>query len=472
MAKIYDSLVRKELETFINAVTEKILQNELSLFIGAGSSIQYGFMSWEKLINKICISNNLPQSSDGWSNTDLAQCAELEGVDVKWNVCNTINNVRFDISNKNTFLNHLLDFDYKSIWTTNYDCIIEEILKNKAKDCSAVYRYEHFRSLSYLGGLFLFKINGSSVSPESIVITHEQFINYRRSHEAYLILLKRELLCHTFLFLGCSFNDDILRSCVKDILNCIDNSGENYATKHYAVIAEENHERLSYICNDLSIHYSINCLKVSKPAMSHKITQGIASKVKFNTIFISGAKMFTRYSSEETYGKKVCQTLVSTFLSIDTMPFKFVSGMGMSIGHFISGSIKQNIKNRDINRFLDMEPFPFSSKSDNDKHRTNIMLKAGIFIFLYGDMSTNVESSGMWKEYQIAKRNKDSIIIPLPCGEDSISNLIFNEEYKNCKSFVYENIDLFKSFSIYNDNLAFFRSLVNTVIIETRKKWI
>lgn len=473
MGKIFNSQVKKELEMFLNLVSEKILQNDLSLFLGAGSSIQYGAMSWSELISKVCACCNESNGCHGWNDIDRAQCAELEGIDIKWRVGKILSDYEFMNTKSETYLNYLLDFNFKSIWTTNYDCIIEDVLKNKYKDISLIYRYEHFRNLSYLGGLFLFKINGSMSSPETIIITHEDFINYRKSHEAYLILLKRELLCHSFLFLGCSFEDDILRTCIKEILNCIENSGENYATKHYAIIAEKNIEKLNYICKDLSTHYNINCLKVFKPENSYKIAQGIADKVKYCSIFVSGSKRFERYSADETNGKKICHDLTVAFMRIENMPFKFISGMGMSIGHFISGNIKQQCKYRDLDRFLDMEPFPFTSSKDNEKHRKSIMAKAGIFIFLYGDIddhSQTIEQNGMWKEYRIAKNNDSNIIIPLPCGEKSVSTLIFETEIKDTTSFTYNNIELINSFSIYKDNQTFFRELVDRIILAVREK--
>ena len=203
MAKIFDAKTRSELESFINLVAETILQENLSLFLGAGSSMQYNAMSWNELINAVY------NGCDNWGNTDRAQYADLNGIDVKSAVCNIVTSVPINSNKVDTYLNYLLDFDYKSLWTTNYDSVIENVLQSKSKTFIPVYMYKHFKQLSYPGGYFLFKINGSSEETNSIVITREDFINYRKSHEAYLILLKRELLCHSFLFLGCSFDDDI-----------------------------------------------------------------------------------------------------------------------------------------------------------------------------------------------------------------------------------------------------------------------
>ncbi|WP_461257562.1 hypothetical protein, partial [Treponema sp. R80B11-R83G3] len=158
---------------------------------------------------------------------------------------------------------------------------------------------------------------------------------------------------------------------------------------------------------------------------AYRTAYGISCRVKYNSIYISGAKSFVRYSKEENEGKLVCQTLVNAFMKIDESPFKFICGMGMSIGHFISGTVKQLCNGKNPNRYLQMEPFPFTSNEANEKHRKSIVSKASIFIFIFGDYSGNedeIEKSGMWNEYLYAKNDKNGILIPLPCGRLSISN--------------------------------------------------
>lgn len=282
----------------------------------------------------------------------------------------------------NTFLNYLLDYEFKSIWTTNYDKIIEDVLSVKNQSCIPMYKYEDFQKISFPGGLFLYKINGSIDCPKSIVITKEDFISYPKTHEAYLILLKRELLCNSFLFLGCSFDDDILRTCIKDILNCIENSNENYSTVHYAIAVDSDTNKLDFISKDLSKNYKMKCLKVQDINNAYKIAQIISYKVKYFSIFISGAIKVDRHSEKEIEVENVCKQIVDVFLERSDNSegvFKFVSGMGMSIGNFISGRIRAEMKGKNVNRFLQMEPFPFTTSKDNDIHRKNIIKKAGIF---------------------------------------------------------------------------------------------
>ena len=467
MAEIYYADKQEELEKFLNMVAEAILQDNMSLYLGAGSSIQYDALNWNALINSVY------ENYKNESNVDRAQYAELQGVDIKTEISKKISLLKINDKKEDTYLNYLLDFDYKSIWTTNYDQVIEKILEKKSKNFKPIFKYSHFQDLSYPGGCFLFKINGSYSDPKTIVVTKEDFINYRQSHEAYLILLKRELLCHSFLFLGCSFEDDILRICIKDILNCIENSTENFATKHFAVIVENNSEKLQFISKSMSRYYNIKCLNVDNPQQAYKIAYGLACRVKYNSVFISGAKKYVRHSKEEDIGKRLCQNLICSFMEYTEFPFKFISGMGMSIGHFICGTVRQKCKNKNLNRYLQMEPFPFTNKEDNMRHRDGLINKAGIFIFIFGDFDEaqeNIDNSGMWKEYVQAKKNQDNILIPLPCGPDSISTIIFQKELEDSTSFSVRYFELLYTFDYKSCGRDFFDILVEKVLLTTREK--
>ena len=467
MAEIFFSNERDELEKFLNIVAEKILQGNMSLFLGAGSSMQYGAPNWNDLITSVY------KGLKKGSNVDKAQYAEFKGIDIKTEISKKTSLIKINPEKKETYLNYLLNFDYKCIWTTNYDEIIEEILEHKFKNYKPIYKYCHFQELSYPGGCFLFKINGSCNDPKTIVVTKEDFIDYRKSHEAYLILLKRELLCHSFLFLGCSFDDDILRICIKDILNCVENSSENYATEHFAIIVEKDVDKLNFISKDLAKYYKIKCLNVKNVLQAYKIAYGISCKVKYNSIFISGAKKYERHSIDENIGKKLCQNLIGAFMKLKDAPFKFISGMGMSVGHFICGTIKQKCIGKNINRYLQMEPFPFTSKEDNQKHRENMINRAGICIIIFGDYEGGLEEiqkSGMWKEYMQAKKDTENIIIPLPCGSESISEQIFKIEKAEQGTFSARYSNLLESFNYKSDSMDFFDKLVEKVVLTTREK--
>lgn len=157
---------------------------------------------------------------------------------------------------------------------------------------------------------------------------------------------------------------------------------------------------------------------------------------------------------------------MNAFMNIQDSPYKFICGMGMSIGHFICGTIKQKCNEKNLNRYLQMEPFPFTSQEDNEKHRESMIKKAGIFIFIFGDFenTNNIEESGMWKEYLQAKKNKNNIIIALPCGDDSISKQIYKIELAENCSFSARYHELIKQFDYKRSSVPFFKNLLKKLI--------
>ena len=123
--------------------------------------------------------------------------------------------------------------------------------------------------------------------------------------------------------------------------------------------------------------------------------------------------------------------------------------------------------------YTHLEPFPFTSKNDNDKHRENIINKAGIFLFVFGDLDEaldGIQNSGIWREYILAKKNKENILIPLPCGIDSISYRIFEEEKKEEDSFSAKYSTLLQSFDYKAAYSDFYDTLVDKIILTVREK--
>jgi hypothetical protein len=460
MARIYESHHYDDLEDFFVSVSEKILSRNCSLFVGAGSSAQYNMPDWTTLISEF------QKDSDCFHNvSQRAEYAMIKNPRFKTDIAKSLGEIQIDANKVDTFLYHLLDFEFNSIWTTNYDSIIEKVMSQKSLPATSIYDYRRFDQISNSGTNYLYKINGSAELSDSIVITKEDFIDYRRTHSAFLILMKRELICNSFLFIGCSFDDDILRACLRDILICFKESGAepNMMPNHYAVIVDKE-PKLDFITRDMSLNYHINCIKVKNYKSAHLIAEGICSYARFCTIFVSGAYIFSRKSKQENDAKRVCRELTTQFQNDFKRPYKFITGMGISIGHFISGSIKEMCKERqrgDIGRYLQMEPFPFTGENDSHIHRRSMIGKAGIVIFIYGNLHNeqDVTHSGMYKEYLIAKENSDTIIIPIPCGTDTVSNYLFEKEKEVEGSFTSQNHDFLLQFNPTVSNETFFSKL-------------
>ena len=98
---------------------------------------------------------------------------------------------------------------------------------------------------------------------------------------------------------------------------------------------------------------------------------------------------------------------------------------------------------------------------------------AGVFIFIYGDIyenQRNIIENGMWIEYLEAKKNNENIIVPIPCGENTVSSKIYEKEKKEKNTFSYEYRDFIEKFDYTANNKLFFEELVTKVNIVIRKK--
>ena len=452
-----------ELASFIDQVAEILLQENLSLFVGAGSSIQYSLPGWIKLVEEV-----VGGADDIVDPIIKAEYGKLKNIDVKSRIANKLLGYNIDSSIRTTYLHYLLNHKYKSIWTTNYDNVIERILDNKGVSYKEIATYRDFNHLSN-NRLFLYKMNGSCRNPDSIVIDKDDFLEFEYLHEGFRILLKRELLCNNMLFVGCSFNDDILRKCIKDIIRCTSILNDaNYNNEHFAIIAESNNQLLEYVVSDLSSKYNISCLAVSNPKKSFIIAEILSSKVRSESVFISGAKSFSS-ESQELDAKNFCRQLS---LMLKERRYKVISGMGMSIGNFVVGPIikRAHEKNENVDRFISINPFPFSTYKEHYIHRKSMISMSGISIFIYGDYRDDYERTGMWSEYLISKEQKN-IIIAIPTSYPSISNTIFANELTDDKSFCSRHECLLKSFTKNTDIRDSLESLICQLYAYSTKKY-
>ena len=113
---------------FLNQFTRQALDERISLFVGAGASVDIGYPSWHNLFKPLAkeLGTTLDESTNYYR---LAQYysnkfgqAELR---------KRIN----DIINKNDFhsplINELIDVGFTNIWTTNFDNVLELNYKNR-----------------------------------------------------------------------------------------------------------------------------------------------------------------------------------------------------------------------------------------------------------------------------------------------------------------------------------------------------
>jgi hypothetical protein len=123
-----------------------------------------------------------------------------------------------------TYHQMLSTFKWKSIYTTNYDFVVEKSYENKEalQDLSPVYRNtKDFNIFKTPNTLPYYKLHGclSSINDENtpLILTPEQYITHRNKREMLFEKFFSEAWNHTILFVGFSFSDNDIMSILHEL---------------------------------------------------------------------------------------------------------------------------------------------------------------------------------------------------------------------------------------------------------------
>jgi hypothetical protein len=202
---------KREIEHFLNIYSEQVITGEASLFIGSGVSRESGFPSWSALLSPCAKELGF----DLRDNPDLYSIAQYyvnrhSDAELRRQFSKVINTNAVS----NTLLDSLLNIPFNSIWTTNYDKLIERGLDSRFIGYNAIVDDKSLASISKNTKINVYKMNGDISDPIGMVVTKNDYEHYTRRHPLFLTFLKKELVANTFLFVGYSFADSLVLDCL------------------------------------------------------------------------------------------------------------------------------------------------------------------------------------------------------------------------------------------------------------------
>ncbi|MCC5439658.1 SIR2 family protein [Clostridium botulinum] len=479
----------EKISIFINKYVKELKEHNAAVFLGAGFSKGSGFVDWKSLLKGIADELGL----------DIEK--EFNLISLAQYYCNK-NRSRYeidrlifeeftkdvDISENHRILSRLPIFTY---WTTNYDSLIEDALKEAKKIPDVKYNAKQLSQTKPRRDAIVYKMHGDKEHPSDTVIIKEDYELYYRKYAPFITALNGDLISKTFLFIGFSFTDpnlDYILSRIK-----VEYESQNQRT-HYAIIKEincKNYElqadyeydarKQALFIEDLK-RYNIQALLIDDYNEITKILTTIEKCFNQKNIFISGsAKSYGNWNKDEA--TSFIHNLSKVLIQND---YNIISGFGLGVGSFvITGALEEiYMKNRNINndRLL-LRPFPQGIVNENNriqlwtKYRKDMLSRAGVSIFVFGnkiDKESNIiKANGVMSEFEIAKEY-GNLIVPVGCtgfAAKDIWNEIkdnFDAYYQNSSSLLKE---LFEKLNASNDNKT---ELVNTIIefINEAKKCI
>jgi hypothetical protein len=362
---------------------------DAALFVGAGISRAAGFVDWKQLLKEIAedLELNIDRESD------LVALAQFHvnqrgGRD-------RLNQLLIDefLEDAELTTSHRLiaSLPVHTIWTTNYDDLLETAFQSANKRIDVKRRKDDFGVTRKRADVTIYKMHGDKTDPSEAILTKEDYETYNttREREVFTIALKGDLSKKTFLFLGFSFED----SNVNYILGRIKQLLETNSRKHYCVLkaptpAEDGDytcKRFSHWRTDLD-RYNIKPILIDRYDQVPDILLELNRRSHLRDVFISGSAADYAPLGKDRF-LEFCRLLGAELIRKDC---NIISGFGLGVGDQIIFGAMQSLSKNDDER-LQLWPFPQQVPFGEDRavfwrqYRERIIANAGVCIVLAGN---------------------------------------------------------------------------------------
>ncbi|EFB2327077.1 SIR2 family protein [Escherichia coli] len=416
-----------EVEAFIRTYVKDLEEGVAAVFAGAGLSRTSGFVNWSELLREIAEELGLSVELEH----DLISVAQYH-VNKNNSSTGLARKILEEFSEQaepSEAHKILARLPIRTYWTTNYDTLIEDSLKENYRVADIKRRTDDLISTRPKRDAVVYKMHGDVSSPGDAILYKAQYEQYYKTHEGFVTALSGDLISKTFLFIGFSFTDPNLDYILSRL-----HVPEKHRRRHYCFLRKEpslpqgnedeagamyRQRRQEHHIRDL-LRFGIQAVLVNEYDDIPLILKEIESRFLKKTIFISG--------SAEEYGawdKQEALNFVHILSSsLVKNGYRVVNGFGWGIGSaVINGALEAIYSKPDkySEEQLIMRPFPQHSSNDKalselwDEYRQRMIGLSGIAIFLFGNKLHDgriVNADGVRREFQIAQET-GGVVLPL-----------------------------------------------------------
>lgn len=474
-----------KIDDFVDEYVESLRCGEAGLFVGAGLSFDSGMPSWKELLKKPAEKIGMDVSKEEDLVT-LAQYFVNENHNTRAAINTELKSKFAKLSNVNHNQEIIAKLPIDTIWTTNYDNLLEKAFQKNNKICDVKRDKDDFTSSPKNSSVTFYKMHGDVSNFNDAVITRRQYEEYDRNFEIYVTALKSDLVRKTFLFIGYSFQDPNLRYILSQLRLLLGNSPR----KHYFLIkkpkeeSKESQEDFEYRLNKQRLQiedleqYNIEAVEVDSYEQISKVLEKIKSKIKLNHVFLSSAQSGNKEIDQDSLNR-LLMSLSYKLVKNDNV---IVNGYGWNAGNaIVKGALMAIMEDpsKSIDEYLKVYPFPQPDAGANRESmhkdwtniRSEMLDNSGIAIFISGNKIEEgkiVASKGMLEEFEIAKQKN---VIPISIGytggeSKEISNLIsknYNQFYEDDKSLIESSKKLSENFLNSDDTVDLIISMIRKI---------
>lgn len=425
---------------FLRKYSRDLLEGHAATFVGAGMSIPVGFVNWRELLREIADDMGLNIDIEH----DLIAVAQYE-VNRK-RTRDSLDDAIVRQFAKEAKLSanhrHLARLPIDTVWTTNYDEILEQAFRDAQRRVEVKHRPEHLRSRNPYTDVTVFKMHGDVNDAGNAVLTKDDYECYELKREPFIIQLLSDLLSKRFLFLGFSFSDPNIEYTFNRLRRILNpgRMGNGQNREHYCILKEPTIDdfkefkgtedeqaraleldlkRFHYRVEDLK-NYGIQTVVIKRYSEVEEILEELNRRVKTRSVMISGAAESFEPLGEEPIGI-FCRSLGRRLIEEN---YDIISGVGKGISGSLMIGAHEALIRPDSGRMgqrLRLFPFPYwmpEGDDRNDYYNTNrreMTSQGGITIVISGnklDIKSGVviNSPGVLTEVELAKASGQFVI--------------------------------------------------------------
>ncbi|TDE31040.1 SIR2 family protein [Actinomadura sp. 6K520] len=313
-----------------------VLSRNASLFVGAGMSLDAGFATWGQLLAVPQKQANIPNMTDM---PLLAQYYVLLTPGGREALESHILAQMSHISTTPTEGHRLVaELTIDDIWTTNYDCLLEEAMPN----ARVVTREEDLTKRQILTRQRITKMHGSLTKETPInwlqnpTITRSDYEKYEREHPRKWASLRASYMTRAFLFLGFSFSDPNIEILLRLSRTLLDVGGP----EHFTVLKRPNggdEERLHDLrVKDLE-ESGIGVHEIADYSEIVPLLQQLVRRTRQPLLFVSGSDG-TNPSAVKEIGKRIGHRLADLDLRLASLAGPASFAVSFPFGHSLQAN--------------------------------------------------------------------------------------------------------------------------------------
>lgn len=412
-------------DTLINKVSEALYCGSGAIFVGSGISVKSTKVDWFKLIKPLSDELGIMIDNDHDDLTIIAQYIVNNHTGNRGPLISSISkafNKNFPLNNYHKALSFT---NVSTIWTTNYDTLLEQAFSKFLVDVKV---NDDSISRNVINPeIEIIKIHGciSRSHHNEIIITQEDYEDFLENKPAISQRLQNDLLNKSFLFIGYSYRDPNIRN----IMLAARRLSKKTTQQHFLImikpkendqnILKEKEKRLELWCKDLK-RLGISTLIIENYDELEEILFAISQKSRGNTVYVTGSHERSRTEAHQ----------LGRLLARDA-DISLISGQSSGIGSDVVSAFMEECidKKYDINNRIQIFPNPYAANPSfsNDKallpelknYRARLMSSTQVVVVYSGGMGTEAE-------IEVA-RNMNCKLIPVVHSKENLDDMVIRK---------------------------------------------